>query len=478
MDAEARGVVLSSDTIAARATPDGPGAVAVVRLSGPRARELVRAAVAGTRRDPWRHPRRLVLGRVEDERGQTLDRVLVVAFPAPRSYTGEDLAEIHTHGGEQVVAAVLERLLALGARAALPGEFTRRAFENGRLGLDQAEAVARMVEAGTREELLGANRALAGELGEELGRIQASLEQSLARIEATLEFPDEGDVTPCHVTELDVLLKSVQELLGRVRRLAPGGLPRVVLAGRTNAGKSSIINKMVRFEASLVTPEPGTTRDALSVELSVGGRRLVLVDTAGREPVDGDPPPAGLSNPGLADRAAIRRTRESIEAASLVLWVAGVDEQERPERLEQVLAEARDGAAWVEKQGKSCLAVVNKLDLLTGPEREAARLLAPGGLFVSARSEEGLEALAAELAATLSDRLGEAGGLPVSVRQAEALRRVKRGLAEARANLAAGLGELAAVDLRDALAGVGQVRGQGLTPEVLDRIFEMFCIGK
>jgi tRNA modification GTPase len=466
------------DTIAARATPAGTGAVAVVRLSGPRAREILEAAVRVGAKKPWEHPRRLVLGRVLDDQGRCLDQVLVSFLPAPRTYTGEDMAELSGHGGEAAAGAVLGRLLELGARPALAGEFTRRAFENGRLSLDQAEAVARMVQAGSRAELLGASRALCGELGRRLDVLQEQLERVRSAVEASLEFPEEEDVARRVKISLSACLEALQALGGAVRRSGDRDRPRVVVAGRPNVGKSSIINILSSSEISLVSPQPGTTRDAVPAGVVLGGRSLVLVDTAGREPVPGDRVPEEIERSGPADTAAVQRAREQAERADLVLWVVSAELDARGH--EAVARELEAGLGWIAGLGRPGLGVVNKADLLQAERARAlgAELETTGGVLLSARTGLGSTALGDRLALSLERQHGPADGLPVSVRQAEALRLIEGALTRGIESLERGAAELLAEDLREALEGVGLLRGQGLEPDTLDRIFGTFCVGK
>jgi len=462
------------DTIAARATPEGLGAVAVVRVSGPHTRALVEEAVRFGGRPAWERPRRMLLGRVLDGQGRLLDQALVCFMPAPRTYTGEDMAELHGHGGRAAAAAVLERLLELGARPALPGEFTRRAFENGRISLDQAEAVARMVEAGSRAELLGAARALEGELGDRLALAQDQIEEALARLEAGIEFPEEQDVQGSLV-DLSPSLLAVSGLCSAVRKRGGEGSPRVVVTGRPNAGKSSIINKITGKHTALVTPQPGTTRDAVAAEVMLSGQRLELVDTAGREPGPDDRVPAVLGPAGPADVAAVRRAREQAEGADLVLWVTGADLGEE----DALRRDLEDGLRWIQSMGRRGLGVLHKIDRLPPAWRDRLGAALGGRvLLASARTGEGMEALEGRVCAELERALGPVDGLPLSARQAEALRRIQAALGRAAENLQAGGAELAAEDLREALDGVGLLCGQGLEPDVLGRIFEVFCIGK
>ncbi len=449
---------MKSPTIVAAASAPGQGAVAVLRLSGP---EVLEILAKGIRLDPKTirlAPRRLRLARFYDAAGEVLDQVLVAYMPSPKSFTGEDMVEVHGHGGRAAVEALLARLLELGAEPAGAGEFTRRALENGKLDLSQAEAVARMIEAGSRAELAGAVRVLEGELSQKLGSLQLAIEILLAEIEASLNFPEEPDLESLDLRSrrLEPLLAKAEALEQGLRRRVDSGAAEVVLAGPPNVGKSSIINKLSGKQVALVTSQAGTTRDAVSVELELGGRRLRLVDTAGRS----KELPAGE-----ADRAAEVLALARAEQADLVLWVDDA----------WLASEDLAKQTW----GETLLPLRNKADLLdeTRAENLDAELRARGGLLVSALDGRGLDDLSDLLVRRLDDLLGPADGLPLTTRQAVAMDKLMAALRRAEKTLDHQV-ELAAEDLRQAMDAMGELTGRKLEPDLLDRIFSSFCIGK
>ena len=437
------------DTIVARGTPPGQGAVAVIRISGPGAATLMSRVTRTPGGDPRTDPRRLIHGWAVDSAGNRLDEVLVVFMPGPNSYTGEDMGEIHCHGGEAVVTAILNELTGAGARGALRGEFTRRALENGKLDLSRAEAVIRLINAATREQVLGATRLLGGEVETLARQLKEELQETLARVEATIDFCDEEETGDAAPKGLESLLERVERLRASVRRVARGET-EVVVAGRPNVGKSSLVNAMAKRPVSIVTPEPGTTRDAVSAGIFLHGARVDLVDTAGQ----------GAGEPGgEADREAERLAREKVKRAGFLIWVT-----DRPDEKVEVASQAPS------------LFAVNKADQMS--EQERARAEREGFLLVSARTGEGIEELCDELGRRLQEAYGPADGLPLTSRQEEALGSIHQGARRAGTAIESRQPELAAEDLKDALLGVAKLLGEGVEIDVLDRIFSEFCIGK
>ena len=446
------------DTIAAIATPPGPGGIGVVRVSGPLATALAETVFAGRRTGSW-HSHRLYAGGIRGADGAVVDTGLAVLMRAPNSYTGEDVLELHCHGSPVVLEQVLRALLAGGARPAQAGEFTKRAFLNGKLDLTQAEAVMALVGARTADAAQVAAAQLSGGLGARLGDIRARLVRAKAHVEAQLDFGDEdvgldpaalaGDVAAA-ATEVDALLATAArgELLQR-------GL-RVALRGRPNAGKSSLLNALVGSARAIVTAEPGTTRDVIEVGIDVAGVPVVLVDTAGvRDTAD------------AIERLGVARAEEAAATADVVLLV---------------LDTARPLAEQTALLGRGdAVAVLNKCDLPTrwSADDEATVAAAHPCVRVSATAPIGLDALRQGLLARAGAQWAD--NLPplTSARQREALARVAGSLAAARAALDAGLPpELIAVDLQAALEHIGTVTGAVTSEDVLDAIFREFCIGK
>ena len=444
-----------SDTVFAPATAPGRAAVAVVRLSGPRAGEAL-SALAGRRPAP----RRAAVRKLRDIAGRVLDEALVLWMPGPASYTGEDSAELHLHGGPAVVAGVLEALAGLGLRLAEPGEFTRRAFENGRLDLAQAEGVADLIEAETEAQRRQALDQLDGALGRAREAWRSDLVEALALFEAAVDFPDEDlpeDVAararPA-IERLLTALKSALEGVERAERVRDGYA--IALIGAPNAGKSTLLNALSRREAAIVTATPGTTRDVIEVTLQLAGYKVILADTAGlRDTLD------------EVEAEGVRRARRRAEAADLRLWVvdgAGVEASPAPDAL---------------RPGDLCL--VAKADLPVGDA--AARALAEAAALglephrLSAHRAEDIAALEAVLSQHVIAALGSAEP-PSATRLrhaallAEAVQRLESGLALSAEP------ELAAEDVRLAARALDRITGKIGPEDVLDRIFSTFCIGK
>jgi tRNA modification GTPase len=443
------------DTIAAVATPPGVGGIAVLRLSGPAAFEIARA-VAG----PLPPPRQAGLRRFLGADGTVIDEGLTLAFPAPRSFTGEDVVELHGHGGPVVVDVLLSRLLSLGARLARAGEFSERAFLNGRLDLAQAEGVGDLIAAGSAASARLAVRTLQGELSRRVEALLDGVVHLRTWIEGGLDFPDEeidalGDGAALAL--VDAVAGQVDAVLASAHRgrLLRDGL-RVVIAGPPNAGKSSLLNALVGHDAAIVTAVPGTTRDVLREYIQLDGLPLHVVDTAGlRQASD------------AVEQEGIRRARGEIATADRVLWVY----------------DDRDGLASAPPAGAGLPADVpvtlvrNKIDL-TGT---TAGLAAgePPTLAISAATGAGLE----DLRAHLKDCVGYGGAgegeFIARRRHIDALERVRIALARARAALADRHGtELVAEDLRQAQNALGEITGAFTPDDLLDRIFSTFCIGK
>jgi tRNA modification GTPase len=450
------------DTIAALATAPGSGAVAIVRLSGPAARSICAAI---TRREP--RPRYAELCSLRDGDGERIDQGLVIYFPAPNSYTGEDVVELHGHGGKIVTDRLLARTFALGARAAEPGEFTLRAFLNDKLDLLQAEAVADLVSSGSATAARAALRSLDGQFSARVGEIQAALTRLRVKIEAWLDFPEEElafDAGAECKAELEALLESLASLASRARSGAVlrDGLS-VTIAGPPNAGKSSLLNRLAGYDAAIVTDVPGTTRDPLREHLSLDGLPVSIVDTAGlRESAD------------PIEREGLRRARVEVGRADRVLWVADVREP-----LEESLAAARAAVREV-----PFTLVRNKMDLVpqprdsgAAPARHVVRAGEVPALHVSALTGSGIEALVAHLHAVAGFAPDAAGTFSARRRHLDALERARTGLVAARTHLGGAL-ELAAEELRGAQAALGELTGELTSDDLLGAIFATFCIGK
>ena len=453
------------DTIAALATAPGAGAVAIVRISGPQARAIGQALTGVEAR-----PRYAELCTFRGSTGEALDRELVLYFPAPRSYTGEDVVELHGHGGRVVTDALLARAYALGARPAEPGEFTLRAFLNDKLDLLQAEAVADLVASGSVAAARAALRSLDGQFSAHVAALQAALTRLRVKIEAWLDFPDEEirfDAADECATGIDALLADLAALAAAARSgaLLRDGLS-VAIAGPPNAGKSSLLNRLAGYDAAIVTDIPGTTRDPLREHLALDGLPITIVDTAGLRESD-----------DKIEQEGLRRARLEVGRADRVLWVVDVREP-----LEPALAAAR---ATVGDAPFTLLR--NKVDLAPGftAAGEQARATGSGNaggapvpvFAISALTGAGIDALIAHLHAVAGYSAAAPGTFSARRRHLAALERARIRLVAARRELDGAL-ELAAEDLRGAQAALGELTGELTSDDLLGEIFATFCIGK
>lgn len=442
-----------NDTIAQIATASGAGGVGIVRISGPQARLVGRAAVGLASADE----RRMVFVHVRDASGEIIDEGLYVELVGPRSMTGEDVAELQVHGGRVGLQRVLGRCLELGARAAEPGEFLRRAFEHGKIDLARAEAVAQAVAAETEAAHRIAQQQLAGALSRRIAEIRGPLVDAATALNADLEFPDEdlgGLDTQAVLAQLRSAKAAVLGLLGgfRAGRLLAEGAT-VAIVGPPNAGKSSLLNALVGYDRAIVSPEAGTTRDTVEERVVLGGAPVRFVDTAGlRAAAD------------AVERAGIDRARAAMARADAVVAVVSAD----TDWAAFAQAEAREGVLWV----------CNKADVAPPPPAWTDVVGAPV-LAVSARTGEGL----GELRSALTDRLfgnrGEELPLVTLERHAGLLREAAQALDAALAGLGRGASsETALVDVGISIHRLGAVIGEDVQAEVYGEIFRRFCIGK
>jgi len=461
-----------TDTIAAIATPPGEGGIGTIRLSGPSAAEiLARVFVPASEKQTGWESHRLVFGVVLDpQSGERVDEALAVLMRAPHSYTREDVVEIDCHGGVIPVQRVLGLCLREGARLAQPGEFTLRAFLNGRLDLSQAEAVLDVVKARTDQGLKLAVEQLSGGVSSRVKGIRAKLLRALAHLEAMIDFPEE-DVPPADISpELRDALDDLQALI----RSASTGIVlrqgvRTALVGRPNVGKSSLLNALLRTERAIVTPIPGTTRDTLEEVANVRGVPLVLTDTAGlRGHGDAHDP---------IERIGMDRTRRALSEADLVLMVfdgsAPLSVADR-----EVVEQVKDSAPAMR------LAVVNKSDLPSRLDMDELRQMLDEIEIVgaSAAVEGGTDRLEEKLAElVLSGKATPAPGdaTITSVRHRDALQRAEEHVLAALASIEMGVAAaFVAVDLHGALGALGEITGETVGEDLLDEIFRNFCIGK
>jgi tRNA modification GTPase len=454
MSAEDRQVI-AGETIAAISTAAGEGAIALIRISGSDAVAVADRVFRGKEK-PSQFPSHVQrLGEIVDETDRLLDQAMLSVHRAPNSYTGEDLIEISCHGGMLVSARVLEACLHAGARAARPGEFTERAFLNGKMDLTQAEAVMDLIRAQTDLALRSATEQLEGRLGAQVKTLREKLIEIIAHIEAAIEFPEEG-IAPDAGEKLGVRFDFLREKMRKLLATADQGRilregVRVVIYGATNAGKSSLLNRLLGYDRAIVSEIPGTTRDTIEERINLRGVPLRLVDTAGLRP----------SNDKL-EREGITRTEKSREAADLLLHV--ID---------------RSGphpADFSEPDpDKIDIVVLNKSDL---PEHSDWKN--HGGLRISCVSGEGVENLEQEILARIGQQhLQPENALAINARHRDCLRRALEACDRASGALQQGISaEYIAVDLQDALRAVGEIIGAADVEEILDSVFGQFCIGK
>lgn len=453
------------DTIAAIATPLGQGGLAIIRLSGERAVPVGDAVFqppsgnAATLANAKSHT--IHYGHIVRD-GQRIDEVMVSVMRAPATFTREDIVEINCHGGMQATKAVLDTVLGAGARLALPGEFTKRAFLHGRIDLAQAEAVADLIHARTDLALNAANEQLAGKLSQRINQLRDDTMHVLAHVEAHIDFPDE-DIEPDTMDGLIQRLESAEAFIDQLLATANEGQLirrgiRVAIVGRPNAGKSSLLNQLLGHERAIVSDIAGTTRDTISEEAQIRGIPVVFVDTAGLQETD-----------DIVEQEGVRRSRASLGQADLVLHVLDASEPLTPDAQER-LAELAD---------HKCIVVLNKNDLPA--QLGQADMHGNQAVTVSCVSGNGVEALKDSIRASVWDGeiTSEMLEVMVNSRHQEALTRAKTSLQASLGQLRSGaVLDLVAVDLRIATNAIGEIVGKTTTEDLLDSIFSTFCIGK
>lgn len=457
----------SATTIAAIATPQGEGAIGIIRLSGPRAFAIAQQVFRRARGDAGSlQSHRVYYGTLHDpQTGELLDRTLMIPFRAPHSYTGEDVVELSCHGSPHLLRRVLAILWRLGATPAQPGEFTQRAFLNGKLDLAQAEAVADLIRARTDAQQRSALALHEGVLSRTVRRLNDEVLGLLATVEAVIDFSEEiGELEPETLApRLEALIKSLEELLARAQqgRMLREGV-RVAIVGRPNVGKSSLLNALLGEERAIVTPIPGTTRDLIEESFQVGGVPFVVQDTAGlRESGD------------LVEQIGIERTRRAIQSADLLLVVLDLSEGLTPADC-ALLTHLPDELPKV--------LVWNKCDMVpsTAHMPEAPAMGVKATVSLSALTGQGIPQLLQTLLEILNlVGVGEQSLLLTHQRHIHAVHSARDHLQSALQGLLAGSApDLIAVDLRSAWLALGEITGDTVDTELVNRIFQDFCIGK
>ncbi len=447
------------DTIAAIASAPGRGAVGVIRASGPKVPHIAVAILACL--PP---PRMAQVADFLGGDGESIDRGLALYFPAPASYTGEDVLELQAHGGPLILDLLLKRLLELGCRMAKAGEFSERAFLNGKIDIAQAEAIADLIDAGSAAAARAAVRSMQGEFSRHIGTLQAQITELRTLVEAAIDFPDEeidflpGTALGERVAKLFMGFDAITDA-ARQGALLREGL-NVVIAGKPNAGKSSLLNRLVGEEIAIVADQPGTTRDVLRQQVHVDGLPLNLIDTAGLRAAD-----------DAVEAEGVRRARSELRQADRVLYVldAAVD--------------ARGPSNWRAELGDMppgvpITLVFNKIDLIAAPA-SLDESCEPAQVFLSAKTGEGLGLLRSHLKRGAGYRSGESGALSARRRHLDALNRARACIARAAENWRSTRAvEFFAEDLRTAQLALGEITGEMTSDDLLGEIFRSFCIGK
>ncbi len=453
----------NTDTICAVATPPGIGGVGIVRISGPAVRRIAKALMG---RIP--EPRRATVSEFVDEQGAVIDSGIALYFPEPHSFTGEHVLELQGHGGRYVLQGLMQRVLALGARTARPGEFTERAYLNDKLDLVQAEAIADLIESGSEAAARAAQRSLQGVFSRQVQAVQERLTALRVFVEAAIDFPDEeidflaeSDVS----ARVRLLEQSVSDVLVQARqgRLLRDGIVLAII-GRPNAGKSSLLNALSGQESAIVTEIPGTTRDVLREQIDLDGIPVHVLDTAGiRETSD------------VIEAEGVRRARQTLNSADIVLLIQDASASVVPDGI--LRSEVPDGIHTI--------LVANKMDLLPAPTpgeqlpQEVALLGPDDQVWISAKTGQGIELLRRKIREAVGASDQSEGSFSARQRHVDALKRASGHLsAGAGAMESQQAGELLAEELRLAQQALGEITGEMLPDDLLGEIFSSFCIGK
>jgi len=452
-----------SDTIAAISTPPGEGAIALVRISGENAIQVADKIFRGKEQPSKFESHVQHLGEIFSAKNQLIDQVVLSVHRTPASYTGEDLVEISCHGGTLVSAKILDACLGAGARAARPGEFTERAFLNGKMDLTQAEAVIDLIRARTDLALRSATEQLEGRLGDQIRKIRDELIALLAQINASIDFPEE-DIEPDEDEALFARLDSVRDQISALLATADQGRVlregvRVVIFGATNAGKSSLLNRLLGYDRVIVSDTHGTTRDTIEEAVNLEGVPIRLLDTAGLRASESE-----------LERAGIERTEKSLQFADLRLHIADRNAPQ-PAHFNSRKPSEPNGTASDPNE----IVILNKSDLPEDKDWTAFP-----ALRISCVTGDGMPQLKQEILARIRQQnLRPESAIAINTRHRDCLRRALESCDRSRTALGDGLsGEYVAVDLDQALRAVGEVLGVVDVEQILDSVFSQFCIGK
>jgi tRNA modification GTPase len=456
------------ETIAAISTPFGESGIGIVRISGSSAEPIARKLFKPKKDQSYFIPHHFHYGEIIDiQSGKAVDEVLIVLMKSPKTYTREDIVEIHCHGGYFVLQKVLELVLKEGAQMALPGEFTKRAFLNGRIDLTQAEAVIDLIRAKTQTSLEIANQQLSGWLYREMAELKARLIEHLALIEAHIDFPEE-EIEPIALDEMKQDLKGmIQKIREWISSYEEGKIFRegisCAIIGKTNVGKSSLLNVLLKEERAIVTPIPGTTRDVIEEVLNIYGIPVRLMDTAGlRKPADS------------IEQEGVRKAKERVADSDFVLLMLDGSRA----------LDDDDKEIFEEIKGKKKVVTVNKNDLRLEISLEDVKRLLPEDpiISISALKNKGIDDLKQAIYTSLVHR--DVRSTPehliiANIRHKTALTQARDNLSNAMKGLEEGTSlEFMAFEIRSALEALGELVGETATEDILNRIFEQFCIGK
>ncbi|WP_262245423.1 tRNA uridine-5-carboxymethylaminomethyl(34) synthesis GTPase MnmE [Parapedobacter soli] len=449
------------DTIVALATATGSGAIAVIRISGTDAIAIVNRVFKG--KDLSMQPSHTIHFGTIREGGEVLDEVLVSLFIGPNSYTGENIVELSTHNSRYIIERIIQLLIKEGARAAQPGEFTLRAFLNGKMDLSQAEAVADLIASNSAASHQVAMQQMRGGFSNILKQLREQLIHFASLIELELDFSEE-DVEFANREQLKGLVLEINTVVGRLitsfeqGNVLKNGVP-VVIAGKPNVGKSTLLNTLLNEERAIVSDIAGTTRDTIEDEINIHGVSFRFIDTAGiRDTLD------------IIEAKGVERTREKMRQARLIIYLADPQQDDIDEINSQIVEVAALGVPYV--------VVVNKTDLLTQAHKEALTAIAP--LFISAKNNVGVEELKEELLRKVNlHNLGTDDVLVTNIRHVSALQKTAESLAKVLDGIDNPVtSDFLAMDIRQALHHLGEITGSVSTDDLLDNIFSKFCIGK
>ncbi|AYO32129.1 tRNA uridine-5-carboxymethylaminomethyl(34) synthesis GTPase MnmE [Biomaibacter acetigenes] len=459
--------VKDEDTIAAISTPLGEGGIGIVRISGEKSFDIARRIFSPKSEIKNIKSRYLYLGQIIDpEEGYPIDEVLTAFFKAPNTYTREDMVEINCHGGMTAQRKILELTIRYGARVAEPGEFTKRAFLNGRIDLSQAEAVIDVIRSKTDRALVLANRQLAGGFSEKINSIRRDLLEIMAHIEANIDFP-EDDIPE---TDPEIIKSEIIKSKGKIEELIKNtgsskilreGISTLIL-GRTNVGKSSLLNALLREERAIVTDVPGTTRDIIEEYINIKGIPVKVIDTAGiRETSD------------LVEKIGVERAKRYLKEAEMVLLIMDASME--------ITDEDRNIFEMV--KDKFTIGVINKVDLPAKIDEKEVKRLLPGKkvIKISALKEQGIEELKNEIYNSIVEQIGpiDENTIIAGQRQKQALEAARNSLERAMESMKVKMPvEIIEIDIREAWEKLGEITGDTVSDDIINAIFENFCIGK